>query len=60
MDELWVKQMEREVADLDRDACVKALESVGIACYDHEDTATLRDAVLANIQDGTLDPDDVF
>lgn len=31
------------------------LEDVGIACYENETTDELRDAVAANIEDGTID-----
>jgi len=33
---------------------VVLLEDVGIACFDHEDTETLREALRVNINDGTI------
>jgi hypothetical protein len=38
-----------------RDALVEALTEAGIQCYDHEDATTLMKAVIANIDDGTVD-----
>jgi len=43
---------------LSRREIVELLESVGIACYDHEDTETLREALRVNIEDGTIAEDD--
>ncbi|WP_305906292.1 hypothetical protein Q9L42_020825 (plasmid) [Methylomarinum sp. Ch1-1] len=40
---------------LDRDDIVDILESHGFACYDKESTDELREALRANIEDGTID-----
>lgn len=40
---------------MDRSAMVEALTDVDIECRDDEDDATLRAAVIANIDDGTID-----
>lgn len=32
------------------------LESIGIACHESESDDELRDAIIANIEDNTLDP----
>ncbi len=42
---------------LTRENIVSLLESVSIACYDHEDVEELRIAVRENVLDGTLDRD---
>lgn len=39
---------------LDRAEVEALLEGVGIACYESETTDELRDAVMANIEDGTI------
>jgi hypothetical protein len=44
---------------LDREQIVKILENYGFACYDSESTDSLRDALRANIEDGTIDPSDL-
>ena len=41
--------------DMDRAALVEQLESVGIECTDDNPTVTLREAVIANIDDETLE-----
>lgn len=41
---------------MDRAEIVKILEGISIQCYDHESDQTLRDAVIQNLEDGTLDP----
>lgn len=41
---------------LDREQIVKILEDYGFACYDSESTDELREALRANIADGTIDP----
>ncbi len=46
--------------NLSRDACVAILERAGIQCYDDEDTATLREAVRVNLDDGTLTLGDLY
>lgn len=43
---------------LSRPTLVRLLESISIECYDDESDATLAEAVYANLQDGTLDPND--
>lgn len=42
------------INQMDRDDIIIALESVGIACYDHESTDLLRDALIDNVADGTI------
>ncbi len=39
----------REIEDL--------LEGVSVQCYDSETTDELRDALIANVEDGTISPD---
>lgn len=51
----WLEPALEYVPDLDRDECVEILDSLCIECGD-DDVSTLRDAVGANLQDGTLDP----
>jgi len=41
--------------DLTREECTRLLESVGIQVYDHETIETLREAVIANLDDGTIE-----
>ena len=43
-----------KIRSLDRATCVKLLEGAGIQCYDHENVELLREAVLANVDDGTI------
>jgi len=50
-------EVRRAVNWLDRADIVRHLESAGIACYDSEDTDTLREALLVNLEDGTIDPE---
>jgi len=40
---------------MDRAQIVQALENVCIACYDSESTEVLREALLENVLDGTVD-----
>lgn len=40
---------------MDRSEIVAILEGISIQCYDHESDAILREAVIQNIEDGTLD-----
>lgn len=49
--EIW-----KEVNWMDREKIVAILESYGFACYDKETTDELRAALVANIEDGTIDP----
>jgi len=44
---------------LDRAQCVELLENVSIQCYDSESVEELREAVEANVDDGTISPDDL-
>lgn len=44
---------------LSRDECVRLLEGASIQCYLDEDTATLREAVAANLKDGTIGESDI-
>ena len=40
---------------LDRNKIVELLESVSICCYEGEPTQDLREALVANIEDGTIE-----
>lgn len=42
---------------MDRSEVEALLYAVGIACYESETTDELRDAVAANIEDGTIPED---
>ena len=48
-----------DVLTLPREDCVRLLEAAGIRCYDHEPVHVLREAVEANLGDGTIDPADL-
>ena len=54
------KQISQEIHTalnwMDRSEIVAILEGISIQCYDHESDAILREAVIQNIEDGTLDP----
>lgn len=39
---------------LDRAQIVALLEGVSIQCYDHETIEELKEALVANIEDGTI------
>lgn len=41
---------------LDRSKVVEILESYSFQCYDNESTDELRQALVSNIEDGTIDP----
>jgi len=43
-----------KIRSLSRQEIAEILENYGFACYDHEDTEELREALLVNIQDGTI------
>lgn len=45
---------ERTISRLSREACVRLLENVSIACYDHETVEVLREAIRVNVEDGTI------
>lgn len=45
---------------MDRAQVVELLEGISIQCYDHESDQVLRDAVIQNVEDGTLDESDVL
>jgi hypothetical protein len=47
--------LHQKVSWLDRAEITQMLESVSIQCYDSEDTEVLRDALLTNVLDGTID-----
>ena len=47
------------VRSLDRGACAALLEGVSIHVRDANNIATLREAVIANIEDGTIDPESI-
>jgi len=40
---------------MDRDEIVTLLEGYGFAVYDDESTATLRAALISNVEDGSID-----
>jgi len=41
---------------MDRGEIATILEGCGFAVYDDESTSALREALLANVEDGTIDP----
>lgn len=45
-----------QINNLSREEIVKILEDYGFACYDSDVTDELRDALKANIEDGTIEP----
>lgn len=47
------------INDLTRPALVQLLENYGFAVYDSETSRTLREAVHANYEDGTISGDDI-
>jgi hypothetical protein len=49
----------RAVQELSREQCVRLLENVSIQCFDDESVDMLREAVDANINDGTISIQDV-
>ena len=51
----WKEPATDHTANLDRDECVEWLEGIGIECVDSESVETLREAIDANINDGTID-----
>jgi len=53
------RQTARLIDQLDRDQIVSLLESISIQCYDNESTETLREALIVNVEDGTLDPSQI-
>lgn len=48
-----------DVLRLNREQCVKLLESFGFVCYVSESVADLREAICSNLEDGTLQPSDI-
>jgi ERCC4-related helicase len=52
-----VKRAKELVRSLPRERCVALLESISIACYEHETVEELREAVLSNVADGDLNAD---
>lgn len=46
--------------DLSREECARLLEDVGIQVFDHESIETLREAVIANLDDGTIETCEVL
>lgn len=47
------------VGRLARERVVALLTGAGIQCYDHEDDATLSEALVVNVMDGTIDESDL-
>jgi len=53
----WMNRSIREKLNWkDRSELESILESVGIASYPNETDDDLKDAIISNIEDGTLDP----
>lgn len=50
-------EIRRTAEGLDRERVVELLESVSIACYDHETDTELRNALVENVLDGTIEED---
>lgn len=50
------QEIHKTINWMDREQIVAILENYGFACYDSESTDDLRDALRANIEDGTIDP----
>jgi hypothetical protein len=40
---------------MDREELVSKLESIGIACYDHESNKELREALFSAVEQGDLE-----
>ena len=53
------QSLHTQINNLSREQIVRLLENYGFACYDSESTDSLRDAVRANIEDGTIEPSDL-
>ena len=51
----WEEPATYHTSELDRDECAKMLESISIEVRDNETVETLREAIDANILDGTID-----
>jgi hypothetical protein len=49
------QEIHKAINWLDREQIVKILENYGFACYDSESTDDLREALRANIADGTIE-----
>lgn len=49
----------QRAAGLTREKCVELLEAVSIECREEETVEVLREAVIANIEDDTIEPDEV-
>ena len=52
-------EQERKLTWLEREHVVNLLQDASIQCYDDEPTEELREALKVNIEDGTIDWDDV-
>lgn len=48
------QKIHTKINQMSRKQIVKLLESYGFACYDREPTSDLREALRANVQDGTI------
>lgn len=48
------KNIWKQVNWMDRGDIEKALESIGIACYDDESTQLLREALVENVKSGNI------
>ena len=51
----WEEPATYHTRELDRDECAEILESISIEVRDNETVETLREAIDANISDGTID-----
>lgn len=47
-------ELRKKVADMSSHRMIALLTTYGFAVYDYEDRATLAEAILANIKDGTI------
>ena len=45
----------RRISSLPREACVNILNSIAIECFENEGIDVLRGAVIANLEDETID-----
>lgn len=50
----------RTVNWMSREQVVAVLENYGFACYDSESTDELRDALVENVEDGTIEERDIY
>ena len=53
-------EIRQAVSNLTREQMQAIYEAHGFAVYDNETMKSLREALLENIKDGTISPDDVW